>query len=95
MIKRNAVICTSCTSLATTYQTLDGKNIASIHITFFLVFQEALDFGVFRMNSLIAVVIEQLIEAIDEVHKAYYFFIAYSDIARCFIANMHIVTLLN
>ena len=34
-----------------------------------------------------------MVEAIDEVHEACYFFVAYSDVAAGFIGNVHVVFL--
>ena len=79
--QRNLVVCRSSASLTTANQTFDSKNIAGIHVAFFLAQQELLDFRIFVLNGFILVLIEQLVETVYEMHETYNFFIAYSNVS--------------
>ena len=57
--------------------------------------QELLDAGILILDACIVAIIEQLVESINEVHKAYHFFIAYGNVTRSFVSHMYIVSLLN
>ena len=79
--QRNVVVSTSCARFATADQTFDGQDIACIHIAVFFVFQEFTDFGVLFTDHLIFTVYKDLVESVDEMHEANYFFIAYGNVS--------------
>ena len=94
-VQRNLIIGTSRTSFSTSDKSLDGKDIACVDIAFFFVEQEVLDFSIFFADNLVATFFEQLVESVDKVHEAYYFFIAYGNVSRGFVSNVYFMTLLN
>ena len=86
--QRNVVVSTSCARFATADQTFDGQDIACIHIAVFFVFQEFTDFGVLFTDHLIFTVYKDLVESVDEMHEANYFFIAYGNVSRSLVSYM-------
>ena len=92
--ERNMVERTSGTSFTTANQTFDGQNIACIHVAFFLSREKLLDFSVFVADYFILTVFEQLVKAVDEMHEAYYFFIAYGNVSRSFVSYVYFMSLL-
>ena len=94
VIQRDIVISTCRTRFAATNQPFDGQDIAGIHIAVFLIFQIVADFGVFLVDDLVFAVVEELVEAVDEVQEADYFFIAYGNVTGSLVCHMHVMFLL-
>ena len=92
-IERNLAEGAGRTGFATTDETLDGQDVARVEIAFFLLGQEILDFSILRVDHLVLAFAKDLVEAIDEMHEAGYLLIAHSNIARCLIGHMHLVSL--
>ena len=94
MIQRYLIVGTSGTSLATTYQTLDGQDVLGIEVALLLLCEELLDFLILIRDDTILGIGENLVEAIDEVHESCYLLISHGDIARCLVGDMQVVLLL-
>ena len=94
-LQRYIVIRRSGARFTTTDKTFNGKNVARIADTVFLLFEESLYFFVLLLDNRVWVATENLVKAIDEVHKANHFFIANSDVTRRLVSHMHLMTLFN
>ncbi len=95
MVERYLVVGAGRACLTTTNQTLDGAHLDGIHVAVLLLSQESLDILVHLLDDLILVVDKQLVEAIDEVHEASHLLVVDGDVARCLVADMHVVTLVD
>ena len=94
VIQRYIVVSTCRACFTAANQTFDGQDIARINIAVFFLFQELADFCIFINDHLIFAVIENLVETIDEMHEADYFFITYGNVAGSFVSYVHIMFLL-
>ena len=92
-IERNLAEGAGRTGFATTDETLDGQDVARVKIAFLLLGQELLDFSILRVDHLVLAFAKDLVEAIDEMHKAGYLFIAHGNIARRLVGHMHFMSL--
>ena len=75
-------------------QSLDGQDVACIHVTVFLLLQVFTDFSIFVIDDLVFAVVEDLVEPVDEVQEADNFFIAYGNVTGSFVSHMHVMFLL-
>ena len=80
VIQRDIIVCTCSACLATANQSLDGQDVACIHVTVFLLLQVFTDFSIFVIDDLVFAVVEDLVEPVDEVQEADNFFIAYGNV---------------
>ena len=94
VIQRNIVIGAGGACFTTTDQTFDSQDVTSIHVTVFLILQVVTDFRIFFVDNLVFAVVEDLIEAVDEMQEADYFFIAYGNVTGGFVCHMHVMFLL-
>ena len=95
MVERNLVVGAGCACLTTTDESLDGAHVGSIDVAFFLFGKEFLDVLIHLLDGFIFLVVEDLVETIYEVHETCYLFVVNGDVARCFVGNMQVVTLVN
>ena len=95
VVERNVVVCAGCASLTAANQTLDGQDVACVGIAVLLLLEELLDLLVFVLDDLVLVAIEDLVEAVDEVHEACNLLVAHSDVTAGLVGNVHVVTLLH
>ena len=94
VIQRDIIVCTCSACLATANQSLDGQDVACIHVTVFLLLQVFTDFSIFVIDDLVFAVVEDLVEPVDEVQEADNFFIAYGNVTGSFVSYMHVMFLL-
>ena len=80
MIERNLIIGTSCTSLTTANQALDGQDVSCIEVALLLLGEECLDLLILVRDYAVLGISENLVETVDEVHESCYFLITYCDI---------------
>ena len=95
MIQGNVVVGAGSTGLATAYQSLDGQDVARIHVAILLLGQELADFGIFLVDDLVGALVEELVEAVDEVEEANNLFIAHGDVTARLVGHVDIVLLLH
>ena len=95
MRERNTVVGAGRACLAAADEALDGKHIFCIDIAFFLLGEESLYFLVLAGNDEVALLGEELVEAVDEVHEAGHLLIAHGNVAGGLISHMHIMALLH
>ena len=93
VIQRDIIVCTCSACLATANQSLDGQDVACIHVTVFLLLQILADFGIFVVDNLVLAVVEDLVEPVDEVQETDNFFIAYGNVTGSFVSHMHVMFL--
>ena len=94
MVERNLIEGRCSTCLATADKSLNGTDILCVYVSFLLVLQEFLNFFVLRLDNLILLISKELIKAVDEVHETYNFLITYSDVTRCLVCYMNVMSLL-
>ena len=82
MIQTYIIVRTSGARFTTTYQTLNCEDVPCIDVTVFLLFQEFTDFCIFINNYLVFAIIEDLVETIDEMQEADYFFVTYGNVTK-------------
>ena len=95
MRERNTVVGAGRACLAAADEALDGEHIFCIDIAFFLLGEESLYFLVLAGNDEVALLGEELVEAVDEVHEAGHLLIAHGNVAGGLISHMHIMALLH
>ena len=95
VIERNLVEGAGRARLAAADQPLDGADILCVDVAFFLVLQELLYLLVLRLDDLVLLVAEELVETVDEVHETHDLLVADGDVARCLVGDVYVVALLD
>ena len=95
VVERYAVVGAGGACLAAANQSLDGAYVGGVHVAGFLCSEEHLDVGIHLLYGLVAVVDEQLVEAVDEVHEACHLLVAYGNVAGGLIGDVYVVALLH
>ena len=93
--KWNLIVCTGGTCFTTADEPFDDTDIFCINITIFFVAQILAYFLIFILDDLIFTFVEYLVEPIDKMQEAHYFFVTYRNVSRSFIGDMHLMPLLN
>ena len=93
MIQRDIIVRTSSARFTTTYQALNCEDVTCIDVTIFLLFQEFTDFCIFINNYLVFAIIEDLVETIDEMQEADYFFVTYGNVTGSFVSHVYVMLL--
>lgn len=92
MGERNLIECAGRAGLPAAYEAFDVENIACVGLAVFLSGEEFLHLAVL-FGDKVAVEVKNLVESVDEVHKACRFLVGYGYIAGGFIGDMHVVAL--
>ena len=93
VILGDMVIAAGITGLASTDQSFHGEDGLIVPIPLFLLLQVTHDFTIADLDDLVGAVGKEFVEAVDEVHIEAHFLIRHSDIARCLVGHMHVVTM--
>ena len=93
MVERNVVKGTCCARFATTNKAFQCEYIACIEVARFLILKSILYFFVHVNDNLVFRIVENLVETVDEMHKACYLFVVHCNVTTCFISHVNIVLL--
>ena len=83
------------TSLATTNQALDLQDITGVEILGLLLVDEVDELFITGVDNLVLTLLEELVEALGEVHETEHLFVADSDVTTGLISHVNLVFLLH